>query len=76
MNYKKVIEDFNSGVLDKTKVMLRMDNDEGYWEILEELSDYEHDKKSDELIEKYGRPDGYRDIVDVLVAAGVNCDWC
>ena len=75
MNYKKVIKDFNSGVIDKKKVTLVMDNDSGYWRINTD-DDREHDRRCDELEKIYGKPKGYRDIVDVLNAAGVSCEWC
>lgn len=88
MDYKAVIEDFNNGTLDPKKVTLIMDNDGGYWSVnLDEpdgdASDEEwyrwettKEKEQNRLEEKYGSPDGYRDIVNVLVAAGVKCDWC
>ena len=34
------------------------------------------DALQDAMGEEYGRPEGYRDIVSVLRAAGVTCDWC
>lgn len=77
MNYKQVIEDFNNGTLDREKVTLVMDNDGGYWLYYDEA--LEEDKCDDiagELAKKYGKPEGYNDIVDVLNAAGVNCEWC
>ena len=52
-----------------------MDNDDGFWTCsLEDPAAAE--AYQDELTEKYGRPKGYRDIVDIVNAAGVNCDWC
>ena len=75
MNYKKVIEDFNNGTLNPNEVQLVMDNDGGYWSCLLDDED-KHDDITDTLEKKYGTPDGYRDIVDVLHAAGVNVDWC
>jgi len=54
-----------------------MDNDGGYWMYIDEsISEDDCDDKSEELANKYGKPNGYRDIVDVLIAAGVNADWC
>lgn len=75
MNYKKVIEDFNNGIIDKSIVTLVMDNDGGYWEV------NTGDEDKDELMvatleKKYGVPEGYRDIVDVLNGAGVPAEWC
>jgi hypothetical protein len=77
MNYKKVIEDFNNGTIDPEKWQVTMDNDGGYWACLDEsLSDEERTEAEDSITKKYGDPDGYRDIVDVLNAAGVTADWC
>ena len=75
MNYKKVIEDFNSGVLDSDRVQLIMDNDGGHWLATNEDGEF-NDIRSEELENTYGSPDGYRDIVDVLKAAGINAEWC
>ena len=75
MDYEKVIKDFNSGVLDKKCVQLVMDNDGGYWQVdtgCEELDEI----VNAQLEKMYGVPNGYRDIVDVLNAAGVPTDWC
>jgi len=75
MNYKQVIKDFNSGVLDRKKVTLVMDNDGGYWSVKhKDLCVAEYKEK--QLAEKYGIPGGYNDIVDVLEAAGVHTEWC
>ena len=77
MNYKKVIEDFNSGEIDKDRFQLVMDNDGGYWSYIHPgIDDYNATDLEEMMEEKYGSPEGYRDIVDVLNAAGVNCDWC
>lgn len=77
MNYKKVIEDFNNGTIDPLKFQVCMDNDGGYWEYIGEGDDYDNqDLMLAEMTKKYGCPDGYKDIVDVLNAAGVTADWC
>jgi hypothetical protein len=77
MNYKKVIEDYNNGTIDPSMWQLTMDNDDGYWMcISNNIEDCDADELQDMMTEKYGRPDGYRDIVDVLNAAGVTCEWC
>jgi hypothetical protein len=75
MKYQQVIEDFNNGTLDKNEVQLIMDNDGGYWQGLTDNDDL-NDKLAEDAEKKYGSPEGYKDIVDVLNAAGVNCDWC
>lgn len=77
MKYKEVIEDFNNGTIDRDKFILVMDNDGGYWQCIDEsISEAEQEKLESDMEEKYGSPDGYQDIVDVLNAAGVNADWC
>lgn len=78
MDYKKVIDDFNNGTIDSDKYQLIMDNDSGYWLCIDESIDCEdkRDEMGDKMEKKYGKPDGYNDIVDVLNAAGVNSDWC
>lgn len=43
MDYKKVIEDFNNGTLDKNKIQLVMDNDGGYWQGLTDDDDLNED---------------------------------
>jgi hypothetical protein len=77
MDYHKVIEDFANGTLDKDHVTVVMDNDGGYWNVdFPDKSDDENDELRDQYINTYGEPEGYRDIVDILIAAGVNCEWC
>ena len=76
MLYKQVIDDFKSGKIDRDFVTLKMDNDGGYWECSYKDKTLEENEAEAELYEaRYGCPEGYRDIVDVLKAAGVNCDW-
>ncbi|MCP3683624.1 MAG: hypothetical protein GY861_13135 [bacterium] len=75
MNYKKVIEDYNNGTLNGDITTLVMDNDGGYWDV--NTGDEDIDEQLEqELEDKYGAPNGYRDIVKVLCAAGVKADWC
>ena len=77
MKYKEVMQAYKDGTIDAKKTTLVMDNDGGYWMHHDEsISEDEREKIESDLDDKYGTPDGYRDIVDVLVAAGVNCDWC
>jgi hypothetical protein len=78
MDYKRVIADFNNGAIDPKKFQVIMDNDGGYWLCIDESIDNEdrRDELSEEMEKKYGKPNGYGDIVDVLNAAGVNADWC
>lgn len=77
MNYKKVIEDFNSGAIDPAKFQVVMDNDGGYWSCIDpSLNDDKREYLADVMSKKYGEPEGYNDIVNVLIGAGVNADWC
>jgi len=76
MDYKRVIEAYQDGTIDPHKWALRMDNDGGYWEYLGEDLDYDAEVAAIAMMEDlYGSPDGYRDLVRILVAAGVNADW-
>jgi len=77
MDYENVIKDFNNGTIDPTKIQLVLDNDGGYWSCInEDIEDDQRDAITKALEDKYGEPGGYRDIVNVLNAAGVNADWC
>lgn len=77
MNYKQVIEDFNNDTIDKTQWNLAIDNDDGYWDYVGDSEDYNWiEEEREKLYAKYGCPDGHRDIVDVLNAAGVPAGWC
>lgn len=77
MNYAQLISDFNDGTLDKSKVTLVMDNDSSYFTVDDEdMTPEQMDAYIETLKEKYGTSEGYSDIVDVLNAAGVNCEWC
>lgn len=76
MNYKKVIEDYRNGTIDPEKWVVVMDNDGGYWSYIGDENEDEGDRLTKQMRKKYGEPCGYKDIVDVLNAAGVNCDWC
>ncbi len=77
MDYKKLFEDKAKGELplDMTVVF---DNDGGYWTYSgdKELTDDEHDKRCAECKEKYGSPDGYGDVVDIMLGAGIKAEWC
>ena len=77
MNYKKAIEDFNSGTIDSERFQLVLDNDGGHWLCIDEsLGDEKRQYLESVMVKKYGTPNGYRDIVDVLNGAGVNAAWC
>ena len=75
MDYLKLFQDVRSGEFDNSKLQLIMDNDCGYWQGLTEDDDA-NERLENEAKQKYGEPYGYRDIVAVINAAGVNCDWC
>lgn len=76
MNYKKVIEHFKNGKIDKNDWLLVIDNDGGYWNYIgENIGGYEEDLMREEMEEKYGEPEGYSDVVEILIAAGVNAEW-
>lgn len=76
MNYDKLINDTKAGLIDWSKFKLIVDNDSGHIECIDEsLSDDERLEKRYEMQGKYGKPDGYRDVVDILLACGVNAAW-
>ena len=56
----------------RAKKNLVIDNDGGYWATTDNSSD---NGSCPEMSEKYGDPDGYDDVVDILIAAGVNAEW-
>ena len=70
MDYEQLIKDFRAGKLKGWTLV--MDNDGGY--LCHEDDDID-DEQSEAMTEKYGQPDGYRDIVEVLKAAGVSAEW-
>ena len=77
MNYEKLIKDFNEGKLKKHNVKLVMDNDSSYFDFDDDgMTPEQADEYSQKLKKDYGVSDGYSDIVEVLKAAGVNCEWC
>lgn len=77
MKYEQVIKDYKNGIISKNRFVLVMDNDGGYWSCIDEsLSDDYREHLEEVMEKKYGSPEGYRDIVEVLNAAGVNCEWC
>lgn len=75
MNYKKVIQDYASGKINKDHWTVVMDNDGGYWAYTGPETDKE-DELREKMEQKYGTPRGYNDIVEVLDAAGVPAEWC
>jgi hypothetical protein len=80
MDYKRLIEDFKSGKLDKNKYYLQLDNDiiilcVNYYD--EDDNEIEVDEEEYErLCEFYGRGNGYNDIGCILDAVGIPCEWC
>jgi len=87
MNYKKVIEDYENGTINREDWELTFDNDGGYWSYFGDLG-FECGKceecvecaevelKLRKMNETYGTPNGYSDVVDIAFAAGINADWC
>lgn len=74
MNYKKLFEDKKNGLIDERMIIV-FDNDGGYWSADIEDED-EREKLCGEYEEKYGKPDGYVDLVDIMIGAGFNSEWC
>jgi len=71
--WKELFAAFDSGELDKNKVVIVMYNNGGYMR-------YDYDDKTDEegnkFCENMFSPGGCSDIVDVLNAAGYPAKWC
>ena len=74
MNYKKLFEDKQKGLIDERMVLV-FDNDGGYWraDIEDEI---EHEAMCEKYSEEYGEPDGYHDLVDIRQGAGFKSEWC
>lgn len=77
MNYKKLFKDKQLGKISNDMTIV-FDNDGGYWSYTgeKELSEDEEEKLIEEYEKKYGSPDGYGDVVDIMIAAGFNAEWC
>lgn len=71
-NYKQLKEMFDNGTLKDWQLI--MDND-SCW--LEYIGKFDEDGNIPKDVTEYEfNGDGYRDIVDVCNACGINCDWC
>jgi hypothetical protein len=76
MDYEKLFAAKKAGKIEKDMVLI-MDNDSGCWHCNNYLlSEEDREKKQDQYKKTYGTPGGYRDIVEVLNAAGIECEWC
>lgn len=77
MDYKRVIEAFASGEIDKNDWMVAWDNDGGYWDYIgpKEMGWEERDALSQSMEDKYGQPEGYAGVVDLANAAGIPSTW-
>ena len=76
MDYKKLFKDKANGNVCNHMTIV-MDNDDGYWKCEDfSLSEEEREKKEEEYEQKYGCPDGYGDVVNILCAVGMNAEWC
>ena len=73
MDYKKLFEDKKNGKIDD-RMSIHFDNDGGYWACNTD-SEQVSDEMCDEYQRRYGHPNGYFDLVDVMVAAGFNAEW-
>ncbi len=74
MDYKKLFEDKAAGKIDE-RMTIVFDNDSGYWSCDSDNED-ECEKMCDEYAERYGSPNGYEDVVDIMTAAGFKAEWC
>ena len=76
MHYEQVVDDYASGKIDRDEWILVIDNDGGYWQYDGPvLNDEDIDHLVSRMDEKYGTPDDYNDVVDILKAVGVKAEW-
>ena len=76
MDYQKLFLDKHEGKI-AADIVLVMDNNGGYWMCNNPALNEEEQKEiSEQYQKKYGSPKGYRDIVDILNAAGIKTEWC
>ena len=77
MDYKKIKEDFDNGILDKNIDVLILDNDYCYLKCDDSsLSDDEKEKKYIEYEKRYGRGCGEFDLSKILTAFGIPNERC
>lgn len=77
MDYSKLFKDLASGKLDKDKVYMIMDNDSSYLAYHDDsLTGEECDEKAEDLTEEYGTGGGQFDIMEIVEAAGCDCEGC
>lgn len=74
MDYKKLFKDKAEGKIDERMVIV-FDNDGGYWRC-ETDNDDEAVRMYEEYENRYGAPDGYIDLVDIMIGAGFKAEWC
>lgn len=74
MDYKKLFQDKENGKVDE-KMVIVFDNDGGYW-ACETESEEESDKMCAEYTKLYGEPEGYVDVVNIMLGAGFKSEWC
>lgn len=74
MKYKKLFEDKNKGLIPDDMIIV-FDNDSGFWKC-ENENETIAEAKEKEFTDKYGSPNGYQDIVDIMIGAGFNSEWC
>lgn len=76
MNYKKLIKDINDGTIDPKSVTLVVDND-FIWLRDNLHEDWELTEEREKVLEDtYGNGNGYQDLVEVMIASGLNAEWC
>ena len=72
MNYKKLFKDKADGKIDDRMTIIFY-NDGGYWSCDTDDED-EADRMRDKYERIYGSPDGYGDVVDIMLAAGFKAE--
>lgn len=74
MDYKKLFQDKKNGKIDD-RMTIVFDNDSGYWRC-DADNEEEVDKMCEEYKKRYGEPNGYGDLLYIMIAAGFNAEWC
>lgn len=74
MDYKKLFKDKLEGKISNEMIII-FDNDSGYWGCSNKDENI-NESMCNEYEQRYGRPNGYYDVVDIMTGAGFKADWC
>ncbi len=74
MDWKKLFKDKENGDFDNRMVIV-FENDSGYWRCDIDNED-RNEQMCQEYTDKYGEPNGYGYLVDIMIGAGFKSEWC